>query len=40
MSKTHHLEPGLHSSITDVVETVSTLFKDEHKNRGGCITIK
>ena len=35
-----YLEPGLYSSITDIVEAMNTLIKEGNNHRGTCITIK
>ena len=34
------LEPGLYSSITDIVEAMNTLIKERNNHRDTCITIK
>ena len=34
------LEPGLYSSITDIVETMNTLIQERNNHRDTCITIK
>ena len=36
----YYLEPGLLSSITDIVEAMNTLIQDKNHHRGSCITIK
>ena len=43
LSKTtevYYLEPGLYSSITDIVEAMNTLIQERNNNRDTCITIK
>ena len=43
LSKTteaYHLEPGLYSSITDIVEAMNTLIQERNNHRDTCITIK
>ena len=35
-----HLEPGLYSSITDIVEAMNTLIQERNNHRDTCITIK
>ena len=43
LSKTteaNYLEPGLHSSITDIVEAMNTLIQERNNHRDACITIK
>ena len=43
LSKTteaYYLEPGLYSSITDIVEAMSTLIQERKNHRDTCITIK
>ena len=43
LSKTteaYYLEPGLYSSITDIVEAMNTIIQEKNKHRGTCITIK
>ena len=34
------LEPGLYSSITDIVESMNTLIQERNSHRDSCITIK
>ena len=34
------LEPGLYSSITDIVEAMNTLIQERNNHRDNCITIK
>ena len=36
----YYLEPGPHSSITDLVEAVNTLIQERNNHRDTCITIK
>ena len=43
LSKTteaYYLEPGLYSSITDIVEAMNTLIQERNNHRDTCITIK
>ena len=43
LSKTteaYYLEPGLYSSITDIVEAMKTLIQERNNHRDTCITIK
>ena len=43
LSKTtedYYLEPGLYSSITDIVEGMNTLMQERNNHRDTCITIK
>ena len=43
LSKTteaYYLEPGLHSSITDIVEAMNTIIQERNNHRDNCITIK
>ena len=43
LSKTreaHYLEPGLYSSITDLLEAMITFIQERNKRRDTCITIK
>ena len=43
LSKTtaaYFLEPGLYSSITDIVEAMNTLIQERNNHRDTCITIK
>ena len=35
-----YLEPGLYSSITDIVEAMNTLIQERNNHRDTCITIK
>ena len=36
----HYLEPGLHPSITEIVEAMSTLIQQRHDHSESCITVK
>ena len=36
----YYLEPGLFSSITDIVEAMNTLMQERNNHRHTCITIK
>ena len=43
LSKTteaYYLEPGLYSSITDLVEAMNTIIQERNNHRDTCITIK
>ena len=43
LSKTteaYYLEPGLYSSITDIVEPMNTIIQERNNHRDTCITIK
>ena len=39
-TSTHNLEPGLYTSITDIVEAVNTLIQDRNSHNQTCITFK
>ena len=39
-TETYYLEPGLYSSITDIVEAMNTLIQERKNHRDSCITIK
>ena len=39
-TETYYLEPGLYSSITDIVEAMNTLIQERNNHRDTCITIK
>ena len=39
-TEAYYLEPGLYSSITDIVEAMNTLIQETNNNRDTCITIK
>ena len=36
----YYLEPGLCSSITDIVETMNTLIQERHNHSENCIKLK
>ena len=36
----YHPEPGLYSSLTDIVEAMNTLIQERNNHRDSCITIK
>ena len=36
----YYLEPGLYSTITDIVETMKTLIQEIHNHSGNCITVR
>ena len=43
LSKTteaHYLEPGLYSSITDIVKALNTLIQERDNHRDTCIPVK
>ena len=35
-----YLEPGLHPSVTDIVETMNTLIQETHNHSENCIRVK
>ena len=37
---THNLEPGLYTSITDIVEAMNMLIQERNNHNGTCITAK
>ena len=39
-TEAYYLEPGLYSSITDIVEAMNTLIQERNNHRDTCITIK
>ena len=39
-TSTDNLEPGLHSSITDIVEAMNMLIQEKNKHNETCITVK
>ena len=39
-TKAYYLEPGLYSSITDIVEAMNTIIQERNNHRDTCITIK
>ena len=39
-TKAHYPEPGLYSSITDIVEAMNTIIHEKNNHRDTCITIK
>ena len=39
-TSTYNLEPGLYSSITDIVETMNTLIQERNNHNEICITVK
>ena len=39
-SEAYYLEPGLHSSITEIVEATNTLIQERNNHRDSCITIE
>ena len=36
----HNLEPGLYTSITDIVEAMNTLIQERNNHNETCITVK
>ena len=39
-TSTYNLEPGLYTSITDIVEAMNTLFQERNNHNETCITVK
>ena len=39
-SEFYYLEPGLYSSITDIVEAMKTLTQERHNHSENCVTVK
>ena len=39
-AQAYYLEPGLYSSITEIVEAMNTLIQERNNHRDTCITIK
>ena len=39
-TSTYNLEPGLYTSITDIVEAMSTLIQERNNHNENCITVK
>ena len=39
-SEFYCLEPGLHPSVTDIVEAMNTLIQKRHNHSENCITVK
>ena len=39
-TSTYNLEPGLYTSITDIVEAMNTLIQEKNKHNETCITVK
>ena len=39
-TSTYNLEPGLYTSITDIVETMNTLIQERNNHNETCITVK
>ena len=39
ISEANYFEPGLYSSITDIVEAMNTLIQEKNNQRDTCITI-
>ena len=37
---TYNLEPGLYTSITDIVESLNTLFQEKNNHNETCIRVK
>ena len=40
LSEFYYLEPGLHPSITDIIEAVNTLIQERHNCNEKCITVE
>ena len=40
LSDFSHLKPGLHPSITEIVEDMNTLIQEKHNHRENCITLE
>ena len=39
-AQAYYLEPGLYSSLTDILEAVNTFLQERNNHRDTCITIK
>ena len=39
-TSTYNLEPGLYTSITDIVEAMNTLIQERNNHNETCITVK
>ena len=39
-TEAYYFEPGLYSSITNIVEAMNTLIQERNNHRDTCITIK
>ena len=39
-TSTYNLEPGLYTSITDIVEAMNTLIQEKNNHHETCITVK
>ena len=39
-TSTYNLEPGLYTSITEIVEAVNTLIQERNNHNENCITVK
>ncbi len=39
-TSTYNLEPGLYTSITDILEAMNTLIQERNNYDGPCITVK
>ena len=39
-TSTHNLEPGLYTSITDIVEAMNTLIQERNTHNETCITVE
>ena len=37
---TYNLEPGLYTSITDILEAMNTLIQEKNNHKETCITVK
>ena len=40
ITEAYYLQPGLYSSITDIVEAMNTVIQERKNHRDTCITIK
>ena len=39
-TSTYNLEPGLYTTITDIVEAMNTLLQEKNNHNENCITVK
>ena len=39
-TSTHSIEPGLYTSITDILQAMNTLIQERNNHNGTCITVK
>ena len=40
LTSTYNIEPGLHTSITDIVEAMDTLIQERNNHNETCVTVK